>query len=78
MARELGGIGIRVNAIAPGLIDTDMARDNTPEDVLDREIKGTSLLRMGQAEEIANVIAFLCSDLSSYVTGQTWRVDGGM
>ncbi|MCM1185088.1 MAG: SDR family oxidoreductase [Lachnoclostridium sp.] len=78
MARELGIYGIRVNAIAPGLTDTDMARDYTPEEIMTREIESSSLKRIGKPEEIANVIAFLASDLSSYVTGQTWRVDGGM
>ncbi|MCM1082961.1 MAG: SDR family oxidoreductase [Clostridium sp.] len=78
MAREMGVYGIRVNAVAPGLTDTDMAREYTPEDVMAHEIEGSSLKRIGRPEEIANVIAFLASDFSSYVTGQTWRVDGGM
>ena len=78
MARELGSMGIRVNAIAPGLIDTDMANKNTPIEIMQNEIEGTSLRRIGTPEEVANVIMFLASDLSSYVTGQIWRVDGGM
>lgn len=78
MARELGKNGIRVNAVAPGLIDTDMARDNTPEDVMQRELDSTCMGRIGRPEEIANVVEFLASDASSYVTGQVWRVDGGM
>lgn len=78
MARELGKNGIRVNAVAPGLVDTDMARDNTPEDVMKRELERTCMGRIGRPEEIANVVEFLASDASSYVTGQVWRVDGGM
>ena len=75
LAREVGKNGIRVNAIAPGLMDTDMARDNTPEDVMEREITGTCLGRIGKPEELAHVVTFLGSDLASYVTGQVWRVD---
>ncbi len=78
MAQELGTVGIRINAIAPGLVDTRMARENTPETVLKERIQNTCLKRIGQAEEIANTAMFLASDLSSYITGQTLRVDGGM
>lgn len=78
LAHEVGVNGIRVNAVAPGLTDTDMARDYTPEDVMQRELEGTSLKRIGKPEEIANVICMLLSDFTSYVTGQVWRVDGGM
>lgn len=78
LARETGPYGIRVNAVAPGLTDTDMAREYTPADVLERELSATCLGRMGNPEEVAHVVTFLASDLSSYVTGQVWRVDGGM
>lgn len=78
LSKEVGGMGIRVNAIAPGLTDTDMARDFTPEDIFENEIQKTSLKRIGKPEEIAHVATFLGSDLSSFVTGQVWRVDGGM
>ena len=77
MARELVSVGIRVNAPAPGLTDTDLVRelsDKVKQAQLDRIL----LHRMARPEEIANVAAFLASDLASYVTGQVWRVDGGM
>ena len=78
LSRELGRMNIRVNSIAPGLIDTDMMRNNTPEKLLDSVVSNLSLKRIGLPEEIANVALFLSSDLSSYITGQTIRVDGGM
>ena len=78
MARELGPAGIRVNAIAPGLTQTDMMANSTPEDALKTTIERLSLRRVGEPSEIAGAVLFLASDLSSYVTGQTLSVDGGM
>jgi len=78
MSRELGVNNIRVNIIAPGLTDTDMMKNNTPENVLRDVVKKISLRRIAKTEEIANVALFLSSDLASYITGQTIRVDGGM
>lgn len=77
LAKELAGKGIRVNAIAPGLIDTDMAR-SLPPDKLAERLAGVRIGRLGTANEVAGVAVFLCSDLSSYVTGQIIGVDGGM
>ena len=77
MSRELAQQGIRVNAIAPGVIDTDM-NAVVPEGVIAGHIKGMSIPRMGSSGEVANAILFLASDLSSYMTGQIIRVDGGM
>ena len=76
LARELGSAGIRVNAVAPGLTQTKML------DVLDEEAagqirNGLGMHRFGTPEEIAEVCLFLASDKSSYVTGETIKVDGG-
>lgn len=76
MAVELGKCGIRVNAVSPGFIDTDMWK-NRDEGVRDRILARTPLGRQGTAKEVANVILFLASDMSSYMTGQNLVVDGG-
>jgi len=76
-ARELGPKGIRVNAVAPGFIDTDMARA-VPDDILDRFIDKTPLARMGRPEEVANAYLFLASDESSFINGAVLNVDGGL
>jgi len=78
MARELGPAGIRVNAIAPGLTQTDMMESSTPEDALEATVARTALRRVGEPREIAGAALFLASDLSSYMTGQVLSVDGGM
>lgn len=78
MAKELAAFNIRVNAVAPGLTETDMMRQSTPVDALEATLKRTCMKRVGRPKEIANSILFLASDLSSYITGQVLRVDGGM
>ena len=78
LSREFGVHNIRVNIIAPGLVDTDMMKNNTPENILKDLIPRISLKRIGIPNEIASVVLFLASDLSSYMTGQVIRVDGGM
>ena len=78
MSRELARYNIRVNTIAPGLTDTEMMRSSTPEDVLEDTLARISMQRVANPIEIANVALFLASDLSSYMTGQVLRVDGGM
>ena len=78
IAKELGRLNIRVNAIAPGLTETDMMRNSTPENVLKETLKRIPLNRVGSPNEIANVVLFLSSDLSNYITGQVLSVDGGM
>ena len=76
-AKELAPKNIRVNAVAPGFIDTDMARQ-MPETIYTERIKSIKMGRIGTPEDVANLILFLASDLSSYVTGQVIGVDGGM
>ncbi|MDF3053049.1 MAG: fabG [Geminicoccaceae bacterium] len=76
-AKELAAKGIRVNAIAPGLIDTDMVK-GAPAEWYDRQIQGIRMGRIGTPEDVAGVAVFLASDLARYVTGQIIGVDGGM
>ncbi len=76
-ARELGRKGIRVNAIAPGFIATEMVK-KMPEKVLDMMRGKTPLGRLGEPEDIANAFLFLASDDSSFVNGTTLSVDGGV
>ena len=76
-AKELAPANIRVNAIAPGFIDTDMTRQLPPEKYQER-LASIRMNRIGTPEDVANVVLFLASDLSSYVTGQIVGVDGGM
>ena len=78
LSRELGIHNIRVNTIAPGLTNTDMMKNNTTKNVIENVLKDVSLKRLADPEEIANAVLLLSSDLSSYITGQTIRVDGGM
>jgi 3-oxoacyl-[acyl-carrier protein] reductase len=77
IAQELGSRNIRCNAIAPGFIETEMTH-KLKEDVREAWIKTIPLRRSGKPEDVANVAAFLASDLSSYVTGQVINVCGGM
>lgn len=77
LASEYGGMGIRVNAVAPGLTRTAMA-DAPEADFRERMVQETMLGRLAEPREIANVAAFLASDLSSYVTGQVIQVNGGL
>jgi len=76
-AKELAPKNIRVNAIAPGFIDTEMTRQ-LPPDKMQQSVAGIRMGRIGTAEEVALAITFLASDMSSYVTGQVLGVDGGM
>lgn len=77
MAMELGALNIRVNAIAPGVTKTDMF-DQMSKDARDKLINSSSLKRPAEPKDIANVALFLASELSSFVTGQVIRADGGI
>lgn len=79
LARELGEYGVRVNAVAPGLIATDFSRVLVETDEIRHQVLGTqSIKRVGQPEEVAGVIAWLVSDLASFVTGAVVVADGGV
>lgn len=75
LARELGPDGIRVNAVAPGIIETDMLKA-LPQEMQDRVCQGIPLKRLGQPEDIANAFVFLASDMASYINGAVLSVDG--
>lgn len=77
LAKEVAARGIRVNAVAPGYIDTEMTH-KLSEEVRQEMLKYIPFGRMGTPEEVAKIVLFLASDLSSYVTGRVIQVDGGM
>lgn len=76
LAKELGSRNVRVNAVAPGLIETAMTVD-LPEAARNHFLQNIALGRVGKPEDVGGVVAFLCSDSAAYVTGQTLVVDGG-
>ena len=78
MASELAKFNIRVNAIAPGLTNTDMLLKNHSKEIIKKTLDKIPIKRVAEPSEIAKVALFLISDSSSYITGQTLRVDGGM
>jgi 3-oxoacyl-[acyl-carrier protein] reductase len=77
LAREAGPMGIRVNAVVAGMIDTDMTTA-LKQDVVERVVKGSALGRIGTPAEVAAAVLFLASGQSSYITGQSLVVDGGI
>ncbi|MEO0252268.1 MAG: 3-oxoacyl-[acyl-carrier-protein] reductase [candidate division WOR-3 bacterium] len=77
LAKEVGGWGIRVLALAPGFIETSMT-DALPEQIKNEYLKEISLKRFGKPEDIAKFVAFLVSEEASFITGQVYIIDGGM
>ena len=77
LAREAGGRGVRVNAVAPGYIVTDMTAD-LPEAQRQQLLDSTPLGRLGTAEDVAGAVAFLCSPAAAFITGTVLQVDGGL
>lgn len=78
MARELGAFGIRINSVTPGLIATDITAGKLDDQMKAKILEGIALARMGTPEDVAKAFLFLASDLSSYITGATLDVNGGM
>jgi 3-oxoacyl-[acyl-carrier protein] reductase len=77
LSKELASLNVRVNAIAPGFIDTDMTKNMDPK-FYEKNLQTIGMRRIGKPEDVAKVALFLASDLSAYVTGQVIGVDGGM
>ena len=78
LSRELGSTKIRVNTISPGLTKTDMTFKSTDKKFLENIVNDIPLKRIGETSDVAKLILFLSSDLSSYITGQDLRIDGGL
>jgi 3-oxoacyl-[acyl-carrier protein] reductase len=76
-AKELGVHGITVNAVCPGLIDTELTREAAPSEVLDRIAKGYPVPRLGRALEVADLICFAASESTGYITGASLDINGG-
>jgi len=77
LSRELGGQNIRINAIAPGPIDTEANRTTTPQEMVADIVKAIPLSRMGQPDDLVGMCLFLLSDQARWITGQIFNVDGG-
>jgi len=77
LAKEFASRGVRANAVAPGFISTAMT-DKLSEEVKGKMLEAIPLKRLGRPEDVANLVSFLCSDESAYITGQVVRIDGGM
>ncbi len=77
VAKEVSSFGITVNAVCPGLIDTQMARDTTTPEELEKFLDSFPIKRLGRPEEIGDLVAFLCSEKASYITGASVDINGG-
>ncbi len=78
LAKELGGFGVNINAVAPGLIETAMLKESDARDkIIDLAMGESALKRVGQPEDLAYLVAFLASEKASHITGEVIKVDGG-
>lgn len=77
LAREGARLGIQVNAIAPGVVETEMAHSNFPKYALDDATRNTPAGRLAEATDLNGIVSFLCSESSNYIIGQIIAVDGG-
>ncbi len=77
LARECARLNIQVNAVAPGIVETEMAKTNFPDFSLKEQTRLTPAGRLGQVEDLAGILSFLCSSGSDFIVGQTISVDGG-
>jgi 3-oxoacyl-[acyl-carrier protein] reductase len=76
-AKELGKFGITVNAVCPGMIDTELTRESASQDVLDKLAAGFPVPRLGTAREVADLICFAASEAAGYITGAAFDINGG-
>ena len=76
-AKELGAFGITVNAICPGMIDTELTRENASDELLERLAAGYPVPRLGTAREVADLICFAASEQAGYITGASFDINGG-
>jgi NAD(P)-dependent dehydrogenase (short-subunit alcohol dehydrogenase family) len=76
-AKELGKFGITINAICPGMIDTELTREHASDDLLERLVHGYPVQRLGTAIEVADLICFAASESAGYITGASLDINGG-
>src|SRR5438874_13381488 len=76
-AKELGRYGITVNAVCPGMIDTELTHENAPPELLERLASGYPVPRLGTALEVADLICFAASEAAGYITGTSLDINGG-
>ena len=78
LAKELSYYNIRVNCVAPGLTETDLMRESHNQEIINATINKQSLKKIAKTSEVANLVYYLSSEESSHITGQVFRIDGGI